>query len=139
MWDIFFESRSKGFGDEARRRIILGTFALSSGYYDAYYRKAQLVRALIRKDFLDAFKKVDVLLTPTSPMLPFKFGDRTSDPLSMYLADLYTVSANLSGVPGLSLNAGFVGELPVGVQLMAPFNEEETLFRAAYALEKTLT
>ncbi len=136
MWDIFIDSRSHGFGDEVRRRIILGTFALSSGYYDAYYNKAQLVRALIRRDFNEAFKKVDILLTPTSPTLPFKFGEKTDDPLAMYLADVYTVSANLAGIPGISLNAGEVDGLPVGLQLLAANKNENILVKAANAYEQ---
>jgi len=136
MWDIFIDSRSHGFGDEVRRRIILGTFALSSGYYDAYYNKAQLVRALIRRDFIEAFKKVDVLLTPTSPTLPFKFGEKTDDPLAMYLADVYTVSANLAGIPGISLNAGEVEGLPVGLQLLAANKNEDILVKVANAYEQ---
>src|SRR3989344_55010 len=136
VWDIFVESRSQGFGDEVRRRIILGTFALSSGYYDAYYHKAQLVRALIRQDFVDTFKNVDVLLTPTSPTLPFKLGDRMQDPLSMYLADVYTVSANLAGIPGISVNAGNVNGLPVGCQFLASFRREDLLFRVAHVYEQ---
>lgn len=138
LWYIFVDSRSRGFGDEVRKRIILGTFALSSGYYDAYYRKAQIVRSLIRQDFEEAFKKVDILLTPTSPTLPFKFGDRTNDPLSMYLADIYTVSANLAGIPGISINAGEVDGLPVGLQLLAANTREDILIKVAHAWEQII-
>jgi aspartyl-tRNA(Asn)/glutamyl-tRNA(Gln) amidotransferase subunit A len=100
---LYFETRGRSFGAEVRRRIVLGTYVLSAGYYDAYYAKAQRVRRLIRNDFIKAFEKVDVIVTPTSPTLPFKFGEKTSDPVSMYLADIYTVSANLAGVPALSI------------------------------------
>ncbi|OHA48673.1 MAG: glutaminyl-tRNA synthase (glutamine-hydrolyzing) subunit A [Candidatus Terrybacteria bacterium RIFCSPLOWO2_01_FULL_58_14] len=139
FWDVYFETRRQFFGDEVKRRIMLGTFALSSGYYDAYYGRAQQVRALIQRDFTRVFTDVDVLLTPTSPVLPFRFGERLEDPLAMYLADIYTVSANLAGVPGLVLPFGAVEEdgrmLPVGLQLMgAPF-AENTLFSVGKALE----
>ncbi|MCX6726048.1 MAG: Asp-tRNA(Asn)/Glu-tRNA(Gln) amidotransferase subunit GatA [Candidatus Shapirobacteria bacterium] len=120
------------FGDEAKRRIMLGTFTLSSGYYDAYYLKAMKVRTLIKKDFEEAFKKVDILLTPVSPSLPFKIGEKTQDPLKMYLSDIFTVTANLAGIPGLSLPAGLVDNLPVGFQLLGPQFSEEKLFQAAY-------
>lgn len=120
------------FGDEAKRRIMLGTFTLSSGYYDAYYLKAMKVRTLIKKDFEEVFKKVDILLTPVSPTLPFKIGEKTDDPLKMYLSDIFTVTANLAGIPGLSLPAGFVNNLPVGFQLLGPQFSEEKLFQAAY-------
>jgi aspartyl-tRNA(Asn)/glutamyl-tRNA(Gln) amidotransferase subunit A len=120
------------FGDEAKRRIMLGTFTLSSGYYDAYYLQAMKVRTLIKKDFDEVFKKVDVLLTPVSPTLPFKIGEKAQDPLEMYLSDIFTVTANLAGIPGLSLPTGLVNNLPVGFQLLGPQFSEEKLFQAAY-------
>src|SRR3989344_565200 len=118
---VIEELKSEGFGPESKHRIILGTFVLSSGYYDAYYNKAQRVRALIKQDFDEAFKDVDVVLTPVTPTLPFKIGEKTMDPLQMYLSDIFTVPANLAGIPGISIPVkGRVGKLPVGFQLMAP-------------------
>lgn len=130
-------TRGKGFGPEAKRRIVLGTYVLSSGYYDAYYLRALKVRTLIKKDFDDVFKEFDCVLTPTSPTTAFKIGERLENPLSMYLSDIYTISANLSGVPAISLPCGLTKEnLPVGLQILsAPFCEEN-LFRAAYAFEQ---
>ena len=133
--DIYFRTRGHGFGPEVKRRIILGTFVLSSGYYDAYYTKAQKVRALVRQDFIEAFKEVDVILAPVSPVLPFKIGERVDDPLSMYLADIFTVSINLAGLPGLSMPVRNLSErryspenLPVGFQLIGkPFREADIL------------
>ncbi|MBK1880382.1 Asp-tRNA(Asn)/Glu-tRNA(Gln) amidotransferase subunit GatA [Pelagicoccus mobilis] len=126
--DIYCQSRAEGFGEEVKRRIILGTYVLSSGYYDAYYLKAQKVRTLIRQDFENAFKEVDALLTPTSPTPAFKKGEKASDPLSMYLSDIYTISANLAGVPGMSLPCGYSDGLPVGLQILGkPFKEDEML------------
>lgn len=127
--DLYFQSRAEGFGPEVKRRIILGTYVLSSGYYDAYYLRAQKVRTLIRQDFLNAFEKVDALLTPTSPVPAFRKGERTSDPLEMYLCDIYTISANLAGIPGLSIPCGFTrGGLPIGMQILGrPFGEQEIL------------
>jgi aspartyl-tRNA(Asn)/glutamyl-tRNA(Gln) amidotransferase subunit A len=127
--DLYFQSRAEGFGPEVKRRIILGTYVLSSGYYDAYYLRAQKVRTLIRNDFLDAFEQVDALLTPTSPVPAFRKGERTSDPLEMYLSDIYTIGANLAGIPGLSIPCGFTGNgLPIGLQILGrPFGELEIL------------
>ncbi|HEX9781595.1 MAG TPA: Asp-tRNA(Asn)/Glu-tRNA(Gln) amidotransferase subunit GatA [Opitutaceae bacterium] len=127
--DLYFQSRAEGFGQEVKRRIILGTYVLSSGYYDAYYLRAQKVRTLIRNDFLEVFKHVDALVTPTSPVPAFKKGERTEDPLAMYLADIYTISANLAGFPGLSVPCGFTANgLPVGLQLLGkPFEESQLL------------
>ncbi len=124
------------FGDEAKRRIMLGTYALSAGYYEAYYLKAMKVRTLIKKDFEEAFKKVDLLLMPVSPTLPFKIGEKTVDPLKMYLSDIYTVTANLAGVPGLSIPAGLIDGLPVGFQLLGPQLSEELIFQVAHQYEK---
>ncbi len=127
--DLYFQSRAEGFGPEVKRRIILGTYVLSSGYYDAYYLRAQKVRTLIRQDFLNAFEQVDVVLTPTSPAPAFRRGEKTSDPLEMYLSDIYTLSANLAGIPGLSLPCGFTDAgLPIGMQILGrPFGEAEIL------------
>jgi len=124
------------FSDEAKRRIMLGTYALSAGYYEAYYLKAMKVRTLIKKDFNKVFQKVDVLLTPVSPTLPFKIGEKTTNPLEMYLSDIYTVTANLAGIPGLAIPAGLVDGLPVGFQLLGPQLSEELLFQVAYQYEE---
>ncbi|RLD04458.1 MAG: Asp-tRNA(Asn)/Glu-tRNA(Gln) amidotransferase GatCAB subunit A, partial [Chloroflexota bacterium] len=127
-----------GFGREAKRRIMIGTYTLSSGYYDAYYEKAQRIRTLIKRDFEKAFKKVHLIVAPTSPTPPFKFGERISDPLKMYLSDILTVSANLAGIPSLSLPAGFDRRgLPVGIQLMGPHLGEELLLQVGYAYQQT--
>lgn len=134
--DTYSLSRGEGFGDEVRLRILLGTFALSSGYYDAYYKKASQVRALIRKDFEDAFGKCDCVMGPTSPTTAFKIGEKFGDPLRMYLADVYTLSANLAGLPGISFNVGFdPAGLPVGAQIMAPWWEEARLLGVAAAYQ----
>ncbi len=131
----FGETRDK-FGPETKRRIMLGTYALSSGYYDAYYLKAAKVRRLIFEDFQAAFKKVDFIIGPTSPILPFKFGEKKDDPLEMYLADILTVPQNLAGVPAISIPGGFVGDLPVGLQITANHFEEEKLLSVAYNFEQ---
>lgn len=136
FWGVYLETRKKYFGDEVRRRIMLGTYALSSGYYDAYYLQAQKMRARIREDFDRAFQEVDVVITPTSPGPPFHFGERTQDPLAMYLADIYTVSAPLAGIPGLSLPAGLAQRLPAGVQLMGKPFSEALLFSVGRAIEQ---
>ena len=137
---MFRDSREEGFGAEVKRRILLGTYALSAGYYDAYYRKAQQVRTLIAKDFLAAFVAVDVLVTPMTPTPAWKLGEKADDPLSMYLADVYTVAASLAGICGASVPFGQSGNgLPIGVQLLAGHFQEETLFRAAAAVEKAGT
>lgn len=130
-------TRSEGFGTEVKRRIMLGTYALSSGYYDAYYLKALKVRTLIKQDFDQAFAKYDILLTPTSPTTAFKMGSKGDDPMQMYLSDVCTISANLAGVPAISLPCGFVDGLPVGLQLMAKPFAEGTIFRAAHAFEQS--
>ncbi len=135
--DLYFETRDQGFGEEAKRRILLGTFVLSAGYYEAYYRKGQKVRTLIREDFDRAFKEVDLLLTPVSPTPPFKLGEKMKDPLTMYLSDIFTIAANLAGVPAMALPCGFTkAGLPVGMQLMAKPFAEETIFHAAHAYEQ---
>lgn len=129
----------QSFSDEAKRRIMLGTYTLSSGYYEAYYLKAMQVRTLIKKDFDEVFKKVDVLLTPVSPNLPFKIGEKIANPLQMYLSDVYTVTANLAGIPGLSLPLGLVDNLPVGMQILGPQFSEELLFQVAYSYKNLLS
>lgn len=133
------KSRSEGFGEEVKRRIMLGTYALSSGYYDAYYNRAQKLRHKIREQFIKVFESYDLVLSPVSPVLPFKMGEKSSDPIEMYLADIYTVNINLAGVPAMSLPCGFSkAGLPVGLQLIGPHYGEEKIFRAAYALEQEL-
>ena len=128
LLDVYLQSREEGFGEEVRRRIMLGTYALSAGYYEAYYLRAQKVRTLIRDDFEKVFKKVDALFAPVSPFLPFKIGERIEDPLSMYLVDVYTASINMAGLPALSLPCGKVGKLPVGLQIIGrPFEENKIL------------
>jgi aspartyl-tRNA(Asn)/glutamyl-tRNA(Gln) amidotransferase subunit A len=131
--DLYFRSRAEGFGQEVKRRIILGTYVLSSGYYDAYYLRAQKVRTLIRRDFLEAYKEVDAILTPTSPTPAFKKGEKSADPLAMYLSDVYTIGVNLAGLPGVSIPCGFTrAGLPVGLQIIGqPFREAEMLSIAA--------
>jgi aspartyl-tRNA(Asn)/glutamyl-tRNA(Gln) amidotransferase subunit A len=133
-------TRAEGFGDEVKRRIMLGTYALSAGYYDAYYGSAQKVRTLIQRDFAAAFEKADVLVSPTTPTTPFKLGERIDDPLAMYLNDVATIPANLAGIPGMSLPAGTAPEdgLPVGFQILAPAHEDARLYRIGAALEKAL-
>lgn len=134
--EVFMKTRDESLGAEAKRRIIIGTFCLSAGYVDAYYKKAQRVRTLVRQDFDTAFEQVDMLLTPTSPTLPFTLGDRTSDPLAMYMADIFTIPSSLAGIPGMSLPAGAVDGLPVAVQLLAPQFKETTLLNAAARIEE---
>ncbi len=135
---MYANTRSLGFGREVRRRILLGTHALSAGYYDAYYLKAQKVRTLIRRDFEQAFSQVDLIVTPTVPDLPFKFGEREVDPLQMYLTDIFTVTTNLAGLPGLSQPIGLTDGLPVGLQWIAPALQEERILGMAQALESVL-
>lgn len=140
LLETYLDTRRSGFGKEVKRRIMLGTHALSSGYYDAYYLKAQKVRALIRKDFEEAYKEVDVIFSPVAPEVAFRLGEKTADPLKMYLGDIYTVTANLAGVPAISFPIGTIEEdgkyLPVGGQLMGKWFDEETLLCAADAFEK---
>lgn len=137
--DTYFKTRTAGFGPEVKRRIMIGTYTLSSGYYDAYYRKAQAVRTLIRRDFENAFKECDLILTPTSPTPAFKLGEKTTDPLEMYLSDIFTIPVNLAGLPGLSLPGGANRTgLPIGVHLIGPPLGEERIFSAAYALESEI-
>jgi aspartyl-tRNA(Asn)/glutamyl-tRNA(Gln) amidotransferase subunit A len=128
LLDVYLESKAEGFGDEVKRRIMLGTYALSAGYYDAYYLKAQKVRTLIIEDFYDVFKKVDAVLSPTAPTPPFKLGEKIADPLSMYLCDIFTAPVNLVGLPAISVPAGLAGKLPVGLQIIGrPFEENKIL------------
>jgi aspartyl-tRNA(Asn)/glutamyl-tRNA(Gln) amidotransferase subunit A len=137
---VMAATRDAGFGDEVKRRIILGTYALSSGYYDAYYGQAQKVRTLIARDFAAAFEQVDVLVSPTAPTTAFRLGEKLDDPLAMYLNDVATIPANLAGVPGMSLPAGLAEEdgLPVGVQLLAPATQDHRLYGVGAALEAML-
>jgi len=137
MIDMHIKTRTAGFGDEAKRRILLGTYVLSSGYYEAYYLKALKVRTLIKNDFEKAFKTCDIILTPTSPTAAFKIGERANDPLSMYLSDIFTIPANLAGIPGISVPCGFTKSgLPVGLQFLAKAFDEEALIRVAYTFER---
>lgn len=134
---MYENTRSAGFGDEVKRRVMVGTYVLSAGYYDAYYIKAQKVRTLIAQDFAKAYEKCDVLLTPTTPTPAFGIGEKLDDPLSMYLNDVFTVTANLAGLPGISVPAGLSANgLPLGLQLIGKSFDEETLLRAAGVLEE---
>lgn len=132
LFDLYTRTRSEGFGKEVKRRIMIGTYVLSAGYYDAYYLQAQKIRRLIRDDFSKAFTKVDVILSPTSPTPAFKFGEKETDPISMYLNDIYTIAINLSGLPAISIPAGFVSNLPIGLQLIGQFFNEEKLLNVAH-------
>ena len=134
---MYQKTRSEGFGSEVKRRIMLGTYALSSGYYDAYYLKAQKVRTLIKEDFDKAFSKYDILITPTSPTPAFKLNEKISDPLTMYLSDIYTIPINLAGIPAISLNCGYSkNNLPIGLQIIGKHFSEETILRAAFNFEQ---
>ena len=135
LMDIYKKSRAKGFGAEVKRRIMLGAFSLSSGYYDAYYKKARQVQELIRQDFLQVFREVDCLITPTAPSVAFKIGEKNNDPLQMYLSDIYTVSVNLAGLPAISVPNGLVDKLPVGLQIIAPHFAEHILFSVGQQIE----
>jgi len=136
MWEAMEKTRQYGFGPEVKRRIMLGTYALSAGYYDAYYLKAQKVRTIIRQEFDEIFKQFDALITPTSPTVPFKVGEKMADPLQMYLSDVCTLPINIAGVPAISIPAGFVEGLPIGMQIIGrPFGEE-TILQIAYAYEQ---
>ncbi|NWF75909.1 MAG: Asp-tRNA(Asn)/Glu-tRNA(Gln) amidotransferase subunit GatA [Nitrospirae bacterium] len=138
LLDVYINTRSQGFGSEVKRRIMLGTYALSSGYYEAYYKKAQQVRTLIKKDFENALKEVDVIITPTTPTAAFKIGEKTDDPLQMYLSDIFTISVNLAGVPAISMPCGFTSNnLPIGLQIIGKHFDEETVLKIAYAYEQS--
>jgi aspartyl-tRNA(Asn)/glutamyl-tRNA(Gln) amidotransferase subunit A len=137
LMEMYCRTRAEGFGEEVKRRIMLGTYALSAGYYEAYYRKAQQVRTLIRADFDEAFERVDLIATPVAPTAAFGLGEKLGDPLQMYLSDIFTISVNLAGVPGLSIPCGFSSSgLPIGLQLIGRHFDEATLFRAAYTFEQ---
>jgi aspartyl-tRNA(Asn)/glutamyl-tRNA(Gln) amidotransferase subunit A len=136
MWEMFGHTRSVGFGKEVKRRILLGTYALSAGFYDAYYLKAQKVRTLVRRDFEQAFARVDALLAPTTPSIAFPIGEKADDPLEMYLSDVYTVPVNIAGICALSIPAGFAHDLPVGLQIIGKPLGEETVLRVAHAFEQ---
>ncbi|MGA8204480.1 MAG: amidase family protein, partial [Woeseiaceae bacterium] len=136
LMDLYCRSRGEGFGAEVKRRIMTGTYVLSAGYYDAYYLKAQQVRQLIADDFRRAFGQVDVIAGPTSPTPAFRLGDKTDDPITMYLNDIYTIGANLAGLPAISVPCGFVDDLPVGLHLVGPHFGEETVLRCAHHYEQ---
>ncbi len=136
MWDAMKKTKQFGFGPEVKRRIMLGTYALSAGYYDAYYLKAQKMRTLIRKEFDQAFERFDALITPTSPTVPFKIGEKVDDPLQMYLSDVCTLPINIAGIPAISIPGGFADGLPVGMQIIGKPFSEETLLRIAFAYEQ---
>jgi aspartyl-tRNA(Asn)/glutamyl-tRNA(Gln) amidotransferase subunit A len=134
---MYSQTRAAGFGPEVKRRIMLGTYALSAGYYDAYYLKAQKIRTLIRQDFLEAFKDVDAVLSPTSPVTAFKLGEKLDDPLAMYLVDVFTLPCNLAGLPGMSIPCGFsAAGLPIGLQILGRHFDEARLLRIARAFER---
>lgn len=137
MWEAMEKTKQLGFGAEVKRRIMLGTYALSAGYYDAYYLKAQKIRTLIRQEFDEAFRKYDALITPTSPTVPFKIGAKTNDPLQMYLSDVCTLPINIAGIPAISVPAGFADGLPTGMQIIGKPFDEEILLRIAFAYEQT--
>ena len=137
LMDLYCKSRAEGFGPEVKRRIMLGTYALSSGYYDAYYKKAQQMRRVVTEDFLKAFDQVDVLIAPTCPNTAFDLGAKTEDPLAMYLTDIATIGANLAGIPAISVPAGFDADgMPIGLQIMSPQLTEARLFNYAYKFEQ---
>jgi aspartyl-tRNA(Asn)/glutamyl-tRNA(Gln) amidotransferase subunit A len=138
LLDLYMKTRQEGFGPEVKRRIMLGTYVLSAGYYDAYYGKAQAVRTLVCQDFGAAFKEVDLIVTPATPTPAFKLGEKSEDPLQMYLSDIFTISVNLAGLPAIALPCGFSKEgLPIGLQLIGRAFEEETILRAAHAYEQS--
>ena len=135
--ELYVKSRTEGFGDEVKRRIMVGTYVLSSGYYDAYYKRGQKVRTLIIDDFKKAFEKCDVIAIPTTPNTSFKFGEKTSNPLEMYLEDIYTVPVNIAGLPGISVPGGFdKNGMPIGMQFISKAFDEENLLQVAYTFEK---
>lgn len=138
LLDQYLKTRAAGFGDEAKRRIMLGTYVLSSGYYDAYYKKAKLAQNKIINEFVKIFKNFDVLILPTSPTLPFKIGEKTADPLAMYLSDIFTVPVNIAGLPAISLPCGYFGNLPVGLQVIGKWGDDEQLLGIAEQVEKIL-
>jgi aspartyl-tRNA(Asn)/glutamyl-tRNA(Gln) amidotransferase subunit A len=136
LLDLYKRSRAEGFGREVKRRILAGTYALSEGYYDAYYLKAQRLRRMIKNDFMAALAEVDVIMGPTSPTPAFNIGEKSGDPMSMYLGDIYTISANLAGIPGISIPCGFANNRPVGLQIMGNYFEESRLLNAAHQFQQ---
>jgi len=134
--DLYTRTRAEGFGNEVKRRILVGTYALSAGYFDAYYLKAQKVRRLIQQDFINVFKEVDVLMSPVSPSPAFIQGEKTSDPVTMYLEDIFTIAVNLAGVPAMSVPAGFINGLPVGLQIIGNYFDEARLLNAAHQFQQ---
>jgi aspartyl-tRNA(Asn)/glutamyl-tRNA(Gln) amidotransferase subunit A len=137
LQETYIKTRSNGFGDEVKRRILIGNFVLSSGYYDAYYTKAQKARYLIKEKYNEIFRDADLILSPVSPTLPFKFGEK-EDPLQMYLSDIYTISVNLAGLPAISLPVEWSGGLPIGLQLIGKAYDEQTVFDGAFGLERAI-
>jgi aspartyl-tRNA(Asn)/glutamyl-tRNA(Gln) amidotransferase subunit A len=136
--DLYFKTRGNGFGTEVRRRIVLGTYVLSSGYYDAYYKKAQQVRKLIAQEFNEVFQEVDFLITPTCPTFPFKIGEKVDDPLSMYLSDVFTVGANIAGIPAINLPCGHEGNLPINMQIIGPYLSDFSLLNITKQIENII-
>ncbi len=136
LTDLYQRSRGEAFGDEVKRRIMIGTYTLSAGYYDAYYRKAQQIRRLIKNQFSDALQQVDMLLGPATPSTAFKLGEKTADPMSMYLADIYTIAVNLAGLPALSMPCGFSNKMPIGVQLIGNYFQEARLLNVAHRYQQ---
>jgi aspartyl-tRNA(Asn)/glutamyl-tRNA(Gln) amidotransferase subunit A len=136
LMDMYCKSRAEGFGAEVKRRILIGTYVLSAGYYDAYYLKAQQIRRLIADDFTQAFKKCDIIMGPTAPSTAFKAGEKADDPVAMYLQDVYTIATNLAGLPGMSIPAGFSNGLPVGLQLMGNYFDEARMLDVAHAYQQ---
>ncbi len=132
LMDMYFKTRQEGFGDEVKRRILIGTYVLSAGYFDAYYQKAQKIRRLIANDFKVAYEKCDVIMGPSAPSVAFKSGEKQEDPLAMYMQDIFTISTNLAGLPGLSMPAGFVDGLPVGLQLIGNHFDESKILSLAH-------
>jgi aspartyl-tRNA(Asn)/glutamyl-tRNA(Gln) amidotransferase subunit A len=139
IWDMYAHTRERGFGREVKRRILLGAYVLSAGYYDAYYLKAQKVRTLVRGDFEAAFEQVDALVAPTSPTTAFRLGEKTDDPLQMYLSDVFTVPINIAGICGIAIPAGFAGGLPVGIQILGKPLDEACILNVAHAFEQATT
>ena len=135
--ELFNKTREEGFGPEVKQRIMIGTYALSAGYYDAFYLKAQQVRTLIRREFDEAFTKYDALITPTAPTTAFAVGEKSDDPLAMKLSDILTIPINMAGLPAISVPCGFSNGLPIGLQIIAPSFKEETLYNVAYAYEQS--
>jgi aspartyl-tRNA(Asn)/glutamyl-tRNA(Gln) amidotransferase subunit A len=134
--DLYLRSRSEGFGEEVKRRILVGTYALSAGFFDAYYLKAQKVRRLIQQDFTDAFNEVDLIMGPTSPSPAFAQGDKTDDPINMYLEDVFTIASNLAGLPAMSIPGGMVNNLPVGLQIIGNYFDEARMLNAAHRFQQ---